>query len=552
MSLDGRNNNEKDDFWDIDKLVPKKKASLTGFATKPMTSEYTAAPPTSASQSERAPEERKLSLDTMRGYNETEDVTYKPENSLIKSITVKKYKNNYDFYDSFRKAAILYFDCPGSSCPFAQFYSYMPQYSQLTRTQRDYYFFWRSEMRQGRYIKTDYSYLYLYVYEIINLPDLIPPEKGIRLLCAVWREYRRDLPRIDSYFSIWVRDYCLIHALPCPTDELRSFLSDVIRISSMKEFYFTDIGIDGRAAVWPLVAYLSDYDWQRGLSAVFAKIQDPDEKNRKIELYTGLFEGCVRLLLPNIWTECLGERSDERLVKVTENAFPNTLCTHSVKSKIEIEYYPLAASESLKSTVTSIVRYIENKLRAVFGIKSRLAVRSISREYTELIDCFFADILKRAELDARRRNAPAYERQYDAPAVKLSTEGADEIERMSWDITARLCEEGDGDDISDTPDLSIAEDTESEETEKNVYIKEADEPLDSYGLSDDEIDFVRALAEGNTPSVAGFDGENMMDRINEAFSDGFGDVIIEYDGSEFTLIEDYREEITEWISKITK
>ena len=46
------------------------------------------------------------------------------------------------------------------------------------------------------------------------------------------------------------------------------------------------------------------------------------------------------------------------------------------------------------------------------------------------------------------------------------------------------------------------------------------------------------------------DEEAMVERINEAFSDGFGDVIIENTGDGFAIIEDYKEEITEWLKNL--
>ncbi|MBQ2738410.1 MAG: hypothetical protein IJF38_06935 [Clostridia bacterium] len=46
------------------------------------------------------------------------------------------------------------------------------------------------------------------------------------------------------------------------------------------------------------------------------------------------------------------------------------------------------------------------------------------------------------------------------------------------------------------------------------------------------------------------ENEATVERINEAFSDGFGDVIIENTGDGFALIEDYLEEITEWLKNI--
>ena len=183
---------------------------------------------------------------------------------LIKRVTVKRRVDKYDFYESFRKAALLYYDYYTDKCDFAEFYSYMPQYSQLKDAQRSYYFYWRYMLRHGKYIRTDYSYVYLYVYEILNLPDKIPPEEGIRLLCSLWREYRKSLPRLDNYFSIWVQDYCLVHRLPCPEKELGEFLPKCIASADFKEFYLSDIKNAGEGGVLAMLAFLSDYDWTRG------------------------------------------------------------------------------------------------------------------------------------------------------------------------------------------------------------------------------------------------------------------------------------------------
>ena len=542
---------EQDDFWDLDKLVPKKKsASLSPFITKPTVKDYTADVPESMAndpieQDTRA-DDRKLNFEGISRIEETSDRVYYPENSLIKSITVRKYKEKYDFYDSFRKAAILYHDCPGEKCEFAQFYSYMPQYSQLNKAQKSYYFYWRSEMRQGRFIKTDYSYLYLYVYEIINLPDIIDSKSGIKILCRLWREYRKALPRIDMYFSIWVRDYCLVHELPCPISELSDIIFDVIRISDFKEYYFTNIGTTSRDGVWSLIAYLSDYDWHRGFLSVTGAPSEDAEYLRKAEMYKTLLEGSMRVILPSVWEACMREKEKGNLMKISKPAFPNTLCTHSVKCKLEIEYYPLADASELRAGITAAVRYTENKLRALFGAKSRLAVKYIPDEYKELIDCYFEELIRKNETRLKKKDAPEYEKLYDAPREKLSFEGADEIERLSWETTMRLC---DTDDLPDSENIQ-EEVKATEHIEPIPEPKVAKEERNDYGLTESEIRYIAALCESSDNGTRGMDEEAMVERINEAFSDGFGDVIIEDTGDGFAIIEDYKEEITEWLKNI--
>lgn len=554
MSYTDRND-EKDDFWNLEKLVPKKKSALRQFASSAPVKDYTIdnvkkADSEKSITSNTSVEERKLSFESMKGISETEDKTYYPENSLIKSITVKKYIEKYDFYDSFRKSAILYYDCPGEKCAFAQFYSYMPQYSQLTKPQKDYYFYWRSEMRKGRFIKTDYSYLYLCVYEIINLPDLVAPKDGIMMLCRLWKEYRTDLPRIDMYFSIWVRDYCLVHELPCPFFEIKDFIFDVIRVSDFKEYYFGDLGKTTRAGVWTLIAYLSDYDWHKGLYSVVMKNENEKDAAEKQELYKTHFEGAMRVILPFVWEICLKEKDKKEPSKISRNAFPNTLCTHSVKCKLEIEYYPLAEVSGIREDITAAVRYTENKLRALFGLKSRIAIKYIPDRYRELIDCYFAELITKAEKEAKKRSLPEYEKLYEAPREKLSFEGADEIERLSWNTTMRLC------DTVEDKDYETEADNEKYEKIENIIEQKVDSTLDdissdiqSYGLTKEEIDYINSLCSGNNVYSGSIPEESLVEKINEAFSDGFGDIIIESSEIGYAIIEDYLEEITEWLKK---
>ena len=120
-----------DDFWNIESLVPKKKKQLTPFATRPATATVEISGDTE--QVDKA----RTSLTAQRGMRTTEDESYVPDgHGLISRVTVKHLRDRYDFYENFRRAALLYFDCRGERCDFVPFYSYMPQYSQLSLEQR--------------------------------------------------------------------------------------------------------------------------------------------------------------------------------------------------------------------------------------------------------------------------------------------------------------------------------------------------------------------------------------------------------------------------------
>lgn len=606
---------ERDDFWDVDKLVPRKHRTVAPFMTSSVIRDHTDASDTSdassaaigargsaemtlvtvtddgAEQSSRPTadsEQKRLSFCSpiSRGVRTSESEVYYPEGGLIKSVTVHHFIDKYDFYDNFRKSAEIFFDYRTQKCEFAQFYSYMPQYSQLTREQKNYYFYWRDELRRGRYIKTDYSYVYLYVYEILNLPDRIPPSEGLELLCRLWREYRAALPRLDNYFSIWVQDYCLVHRLQCPTELIGDFLFDIISVCPFKEFYLSSSGSDA-SHYGAMLAFLSDYDWRRSKYACGAPLQPQaagDTLNAKsvnsdktasggftAEQYRAHMCSAMGLVLSDVIPriiDCNGGTQRER-----RDAFPNSLCTHMVKRKLEIEYYPINGSQELRRSITAAVKYTENKLRALMGVKSRLAVKDLPDDYRAKIDGYFSTEEQQRARARARESLPEYERLYDAPRESLSFDGADEIERLSWGTTARLVDDEqivenvkDKDKLAHVPQVmgnsgslppvaSVETATQDSiiATEMDLPATEQSSTCDNnsniYGLDGEELTFLTAVAAGEHPD--GADVDSLAERVNEKFADGFGDIILEHGDDGYMLIEDYEEEINEWLRKIS-
>ena len=228
-----------DDFWDLSPHVNKKSTHQT--------SKFSSAPATVLVEDAQEDSDEKSALSTTpltcfgdsRSY--TDDFYEPVDMPLLRKVTIRHFNDRYDFYDGFRKSAILYYDVRGTKCDFVPFYSYMPQYIQMNASQKAYYFYLRDEIRKGNYIRADYSYLYLYVYEILNLPEHIPPQEGIQILCTLWGAYRKDLPRIDKYFSLWVQDYCLVWKLPSPTKLISDFIFDILKNCTLSEFYLSDI-----------------------------------------------------------------------------------------------------------------------------------------------------------------------------------------------------------------------------------------------------------------------------------------------------------------------
>ncbi len=542
--------NDMDSFWDIDKLVPKKKTTSNPFVSASAVREHNLADGDVSSVSKS---DTKLTFSSMRTSGKEEITEYAPEgDGLIRRVTLKRYIDKFDFYGNFRKTALIYYDYKTQKCDFTPFYSYMPQYTQLNAQQKAYYFYWRDEIRRGKYIKCDYSYLYLYVYEILNLPDKIEPTKGIKLLTGLWREYRKSLPRIDAYMSVWVQDYCFVHNLSCPMDDIRDFVFDVISGADFKEFYLSDItgaGADGTEA---MIAYLSDYDWRRSKYAV----------GENEQIFRNHMIGSLRAFLDRYNTSARLKSTEPQILR--RDAFPHSLCTHAVKCKLEIEYIPLSKDDSMRAGVTAAVRYSENKLRALLGTKSRLGIKGLPDEARFIIDKYFDNIFEIERKRRERECAPEYERLYDAEDKHLSFADADEIERVSWTTTARLVAESDSADDEGNSNGTLAEDTpDSEATCSQPFensntanspqipsesaIADVERTCDTYGLSEKDVSQIAALISDEGESIS----DDAFERINEAFlSSPLGDIILEHDGERYVIIEDYREDVGSWLEKI--
>ena len=374
----------KDDFWDIEKLLPKKKSTLSSFSTRAQTVDFTV-----NGEEARTSEQNKITL--LDSQNEAKIETYEVENSFIKSVTITRFPDKYDFYGNFRKAALLYYDFKTPECDFAPFYSYMPQYSQLNSQQKGFYFFWRDCVRKKKYIKTDYSYFYLYVYEILNLPDKIPPQQGLDTLIDLWRSYRRELPNIDGYMTLLVQDYCLVWRLGSPVEKISDFIHEVIGFTELKEFYLADVRNMGEVGVRVMLAHLSDYDWRRGRYA--------GGDNR--EIYSRHLLGAMGGLINKLWDNGDIINSQKITTRISRAAFRNSLCTHSVKCRLDIDYLPLIRAEGITRSVTEAVKYTENKLRALLGAKSRLAVRNLPDDYKNVIDSYFDVIFEKVNRERR-------------------------------------------------------------------------------------------------------------------------------------------------------
>ncbi len=113
----------------------------------------------------------------------------------------------------FVEQASAYVDRTEAQAAPVPFMQYWPTYESMDAAQQQWYFYWRAQLRQGNQLPTDLSYLFVHVYEVINMVGFDSPGTAFKHLDAFWRTYRQLQPKLDRYLPDWIADFIVLHQL---------------------------------------------------------------------------------------------------------------------------------------------------------------------------------------------------------------------------------------------------------------------------------------------------------------------------------------------------
>lgn len=502
---------------------------------------------------------------------------YNPGGLLLREIEVRSWTSDIDFYERFMENAEKSHDAQSSvpytsDYPKVKYFSYVPQYSHMSRAQLDYYRWVRENIRHGRYPDCDSSYIQLYIYEILNLPERIPPEYGAAQLAGIWLAYRRTEPRLDGYLCEWLPDYCMIHACPMPT-VLKSILPEIVPKAQFKEFFFdlrpeSAMEEDYLILAKTLIETSSDYDYRR--SRYY---------NDNRDAYEHHLPHAVAAVIGKAITDGKGVFSREKTYKMARDSYCGAIVSIDVKRRINIKFSSFTRSADTRHAVTAVVKYSENKLRLTLGIKAKLGVDGITSEDSATVDAYFAPMLPQKTVKPKEDQymPDDYLKNYESEDSGFDFGAAAEIERLSWQNTTLLTRgefenspefehPQSADEIpeivetgEEVPDLSetipVPEiEEQPEKSVENPEVSVSAQPASSDDGDADGDDLIRealsAALNGNFHDFCRdrqiYDGV-LSDRINTKFLDLIGDIVLEESGSSYIIIEDYREDIETWM-----
>ena len=513
-----------DSFWDIGDMLParpaKKTASSRASAPEAVQVRVNAE---GAEPEFKIPPRREREIRKEPAVRE-----FCPPSGFIKRVRIIPWPTDFSFYAKFRNDALRYFDREHEACDYIYFFSYMPQYDQMTAAQAAYYLYWRGEVRREHYIKADNSYLFLYIYEIINLPDKIPPETGAVLLSRLWRAYREDFRYLDKYIGEWLCDYCLIYGVEPDWQALAAFSDEIAGKVSLPEFY-----LRGGELTYPLIRFLSSYDYRK--SKYYAEHHDAFDRH----IPAAAVQVLSRLVAPS------PEKFGVHPAKISRDGFSGAVACRAVKCKLELTCFPLRRSYEMKQLVTGVIKLCENQLRAALSIKARFSPAGIDerivRAVSEYFDAFYPERFAHKRRQAPEETEEAYMALYE-PENKgpADIKRALAIEQDAWETAALLGGEADEDEMpcEDTSDLSetpfFAGFDEGEEGDFAALAPALDGATRRALVSAFRGEFAAFCR------AAGLMPETVKSRINELAMELAGDIVLDDD---FTVIEDYGDEL---------
>lgn len=482
---------------------------------------------------------------------------YAPESKMF-VMNVSLSRSGQKSASDFEKKAREMRARKGREVPYVQFYSSLPLYYNLTPQSCEYYLWWRDSFLRGDVLTVDWSYISLYLSELINRDDGDACE-AVRIMWRLYEAYS-DVGSVLYVSEASARlpeiicDYSLIHNVGIPSDISEKTICRAAGSARFREFFF-DRGHPASAMLL-LTTLCSEYDYDKSKFAPKITVN-----NARSYIY-GAVKYCADKAATEKFEHPLSGSFRERTT-ITRFSYSNFIFVLPKYTYVlRVDFCSVNRSYVLRNTVTGIIKQCENRLRTHSGIKAKLRVFSLEPFFRDAVDEYLDASLPRVKQykPEKKKPEPEYERLYEREVTEFSLDNAKKIEERSWSVTERLIDGMDG-YVTEEP-RSAAADADRQsgkdaDFEIKDYIEAQDdsESAETPGYSDElsgiisavpELkDFLFALYYGNyavmlrKSDALGLPVSLIVDRINEAAFDVIGDTLIEESGDGYEIIPDY-------------
>jgi hypothetical protein len=443
---------------------------------------------------------------------------------------------------SFLEQAREYADKTHKSTEHIPFMCYWPSYEYMSEAQLDWYFYMRGCLRKEIYINTDLSYLFVYIYELINQIGVESPDDGLEKIINIWINYRNTYNKLDRYLTDWTGDY--ISFYKCDTDSIFKLLKKeglflLMPADMLADYYFKN------NVMMPieLITRFCDYKFYE---SEFIK----GENGNLFTDYLSSLVNDIRCFM-NKEKEGSFEKRDVLISSIRQHKkLPFQRAIFNNPDNIRIDaYLPYEQHKPFRYFITAVIKEFENQLRIIVKYKGRLRPDKLPDEIIDICKKYARNAFNGIQPDQK------VEITIDREKLLALIQDSDEVRK-------RLIEGNYEYDSEFTPEEPVKD----IKLEKHIKQEKDIEPVINI---DPAIDIAPAKTDGDNSfksnleqlqqSIVDFllskGGSSTTDDINAAFPGVFvgveidkindialeviGDLLICFENERWSIIEEY-------------
>ncbi len=377
-----------------------------------------------------------------------------------------------------------------------------PSYDTMDSRQYDYYIYWRSQIRKGRFLETDNGYIRFLIAEIISCSD--DPRSAVALMKRIRDTYSE--PNLEKFIDTSILEYSVIYGLPIEdTKWAYESLLNAIALSCLDSDPMKDMNADVLASVSGIETGFLKKLGKEGLAAVNSSLRRIDLERRALGM------------LPTV-DLFNAQRASHTAYYTIKRDFPAPLYNSS------FQFLVIKKNSALRV-------YIANTVRLVFAYMDRFCGKKVTLKVPKYHGERTLKIIEECVLEAFGLDPGGKKRiRLDKGALKDAQKDLEAVTEM---MAAEEEPEG---DAPETAEEGPAEETGWESLAGRLndyqflYLAEA---LDSG-------ERCASIAKDAHMTVS-----KMEDSINSLAMDAVGDTIVENQ----TVVEDYYDEVTAMVQQ---
>lgn len=424
------------------------------------------------------------------------------------------------FINSAKKYEYVY----GKKAPFAEFNMYYPNYNVMHKKHINWYLYFRTELKNGVFLPTDVSYIFLYFYEKINKIEWSNEDDVLQRMLNVWFHYREDYSVLDKYLNHWCFDFIVLNSPKMSIlDYVKLIHSKKIEIAPLLK----DLLIRTHSFNDEFDLNLYEIELMSTHKVTDSKFYLSNDKALIEQTICDVFTLLNKYLLKKNKKNILNSFSPKETDKKVE-AYKGCIYELNPKEYV-IKYKNFTSYKPLKDFITGVLKHTENAIRSEHSYRGRLKVVNLAPEYINLIDEYF-----------KRKNSKSIKEA--AVTISIDMEKVKILEEENKEIVTILSSEK-------KDDFPIEENIIQEE----IHAEESNDEFDFIlSLSDTYKEILKSILnepkDKNIEEIANRQSlmlNIIIDEINDLSLENIGDLLIDTSSSPLVITEEYISKLSE-------